>query len=259
MAYLAKANLALSITLTSVATLLAPLMTPLWMSLLAGEMVEVKFLAMMTTVVKIVLVPVGAALLHDYLVNCSPQKSRMIHVVGLAGAAWIAFLVLGGWDLISAQFEGDFLLAIVLPGYLLGAVAVGVVYHRLTRILPAIEKAMPYASMFGIVYFTTVATAAGQEALMQIGFFLFLAAVLHNSAGYVLGYWLSRGMGLDRNSARTIAFEVGLQNGGMASGLALSMGKLGTVGLASAIFSPWMNVSGSVLANIWKRREVKDR
>ena len=34
---------------------------------------------------------------------------------------------------------------------------------------------------------------------------------------------------MDKNSSRTIAFEVGLQNGGMASGLAGSMGKLGTV------------------------------
>ena len=42
--------------------------------------------------------------------------------------------------------------------------------------------------------------------------------------------------------------------GGMASGLAGTMGKLATVGLAAAVFSPWMNVSGSVLANYWRRR-----
>jgi BASS family bile acid:Na+ symporter len=32
------------------------------------------------------------------------------------------------------------------------------------------------------------------------------------------------------------------------------MGKLGTVGLAAAIFQPWMNISGSVLANYWRKR-----
>ena len=57
-------------------------------------------------------------------------------------------------------------------------------------------------------------------------------------------------------SARTVAIEVGLQNGGMASGLAGAMGKLGTVGLAAAVFSPWMNISGSLLANWWRRRPV---
>jgi BASS family bile acid:Na+ symporter len=63
---------------------------------------------------------------------------------------------------------------------------------------------------------------------------------------------------MDKNSSRTIAFEVGLQNGGMASGIAGSMGKLGTVGLAAAVFSPWMNISGSILANYWRRRPVKE-
>jgi BASS family bile acid:Na+ symporter len=42
----------------------------------------------------------------------------------------------------------------------------------------------------------------------------------------------------------------------MASGLAGTMGKLGTVGLAAAVFSPWMNISGSILANYWRRKEV---
>ncbi|MNL25167.1 hypothetical protein D3C87_1466380 [compost metagenome] len=112
--------------------------------------------------------------------------------------------------------------------------------------------------MFGIIYFTLVTTAAGRDNLIQIGFLLFLASVLHNGAGYFFGYWVSRISGLDKKSSQTIAFEVGLQNGGMASGLAGSMGKLATLGLASAVFSPWMNVSGSVLANYWGRKEDKE-
>jgi len=35
------------------------------------------------------------------------------------------------------------------------------------------------------------------------------------------------------------------------------MGKLGTVGLTTACFIPWMNISGSVLANYWSKRPVK--
>ena len=65
MAYLAKSNLALSVTITAVTTLLAVLLTPLWMKLLAGTLVEVKLVNMMLEIVKIVLVPIGAALLHD--------------------------------------------------------------------------------------------------------------------------------------------------------------------------------------------------
>jgi len=117
---------------------------------------------------------------------------------------------------------------------------------------------MPAASMAGIIYFTTITTAAVRDNLMQVGLLLFVASVIHNLLGYVFGYWLSRASGLDKNSARSVAFEVGLQNGAMASGLAAQMGKLGTIGLAAAIFSPWMNVSGSVLANYWRKRAVKN-
>ena len=64
--------------------------------------------------------------------------------------------------------------------------------------------------MAGIVYFTTVTTAAGRDNLLKVGGLLFLAAALHNLAGYFFGYWLSRASGLDKNSARSVAFEVGL-------------------------------------------------
>jgi BASS family bile acid:Na+ symporter len=116
---------------------------------------------------------------------------------------------------------------------------------------------MPKFSMAGIIYFTLVTTATGSESLMKVGGLLFIASVIHNAAGYFFGYWISRGVGMDVPSSRTIAFEVGLQNGGMASGIAGSMGKLGTVGLPAAVFSPWMNISGSILANYWKHRPVK--
>ena len=132
--------------------------------------------------------------------------------------------------------------------------AVGVTYQQFTRLFTRLDAFMPVVSMAGIVYFTTVTTAAGRDNLLKVGGLLFLASGLHNAAGYFFGYWLSRGAGLDRNSARSVAFEVGLQNGGMASGLAGAMGKLATVGLAAAIFSPWMNISGSILANYWGRR-----
>jgi BASS family bile acid:Na+ symporter len=135
----------------------------------------------------------------------------------------------------------------------MGAIVAGVVFHHLTAVFPALEGWMPVASMFGIVYFTLVTTAAGRDHLLQVGGLLFLAAAIHNGVGYVLGYWLSRALGLDRNSARTVALEVGLQNGGMASGVAGAMGKLGTLGLAAAVFSPWMNITGSLLANHWRR------
>ncbi len=258
MAYLAGANLVLSVTVTAVTTLVAPLMTPLLMKFLAGTLVEVKFVAMMMEIIRIVIVPIGAALLHDYLTRASPAGIRLVR--GLAGfaAAWLGFLALGGWNWIAARISDSGQMAIGTFGFFMAAVLAGMLYHRVVRRFPIVHRKMPLGSMAGIVYFTAVTTAAGRDHLLQIGALLFLAAAMHNAAGYFFGYWFSRGAGLDRNSARSVAFEVGLQNGGMASGLAGAMGKLATVGLAAAIFSPWMNVSGSILANHWRKHPAKD-
>lgn len=254
MAYIAKANLALSITMTSVTTLLAPILTPMWMKILAGQLVEVDALKMMMEIIKMVIVPIGAALLHDYLTFASPRGRRAVYAVTGVAAAWLAVLALGGWAWLTAQLTTEFLTWVGAGSFVLGAFVVGVIYHHTTRLVPRLPKLMPAASMFGIVYFTAVTTAAGRDHLLHIGGLLFLAAALHNTFGYVFAYWLARLCRLDIASCRTVAFEVGLQNGGMASGIAGSLGKLGTMGLAAAIFSPWMNISGSILANYWRRR-----
>jgi BASS family bile acid:Na+ symporter len=59
---------------------------------------------------------------------------------------------------------------------------------------------------------------------------------------------------MSERDCRTIAIEVGMQNGGLASGLAKEMGKMATVGLAPAIFGPLMNITGSILASWWHRK-----
>jgi BASS family bile acid:Na+ symporter len=254
MTYLAKANLTLSVTLTAIGTLTAPLTTPLWMRLLAGQWVPVDFVGMMLNIVKLVIVPIGAALLHDYLKHATWRGRWFVLGTAAAGALWLTTLAAGGWSLASAHWSGNALAAFGLIGFLLGAVIVGVVFHALARLFPALERNMPLASMFGIIFFTAVTTAAGRDALLVMGWLLLLASILHNLIGLALGYSLSRACGLDATSARTVALEVGFQNGGMASGLAGEMGMLGTVGLASAVFSPWQNFAGSILANYWRRR-----
>jgi BASS family bile acid:Na+ symporter len=258
MAYIAKSNLVLSVTVTAITTLAAPFLTPFLMKILAGTLVEVKFVNMMIEIVKIVIVPIAAALLHDWLKHARVGQRRRVYVAAGAGVVWLAALPLGLWAGLAAHLSPAALLSAELFSFGVGALVFGVVYHLATRRFAAIDRLMPLASMAGIVYFTTVTTAAGRDNLLKVGLLLFLVSVIHNAAGYFFGYWLSRAAGLDRSSARSVAFEVGLQNGGMASGLAGAMGKLGTVGLAPAIFSPWMNISGSILANYWSKRPPGD-
>jgi BASS family bile acid:Na+ symporter len=218
MAYLARANLALSVTITAMTTLVAPVATPLLMKLFAGSWVTVA-LALGLTAGLLALAATGSPSWGGRLI---PPVSTFVEWVTLGAEAQV----------------------------------VGTAYFLLSRRFHRIDRLMPIASILGIIYFTLVTTAAGRDDLLRIGGLLFVAAVLHNALGYALGYGISRGCGLDRNSARAVAFEVGILNGGMATGLAGAMGKLATVGLASAVFSPWMNISGSLLANYWRRRPV---
>lgn len=259
MVYLARANLVLSVIVTAMATIAAPFLTPLLMKLLAGTLIKVHFVDMMIEIIKIVIVPIGAALLHDYLKTATTHGKKVVNGITVFAVLWLAALPLGLYSFLRENISSPELLqSFEIVAFLLGAVIAGVLYHQLARRYPKLDSLMPYFSMFGIIYFTTVTTAAGHENLMRVGFLLFISSVIHNAAGYFFGYWLSRLFRLDKNSARTVAFEVGLQNGGMASGLAGSMGKLGTVGLPAAVFSPWMNISGSILANYWRRHPVDD-
>lgn len=195
MAYLAKANLALSVTLTAVATLMAPLITPTLMKLLAGQFVPIDFMDMMWSIIKMVIIPIIAGLIFNKIVH--------------GKAKWL-------------------------------------------------DKAMPLVSMAGIAFIIVIITAAGRDSLLEIGLALILAGFIHNVSGYFLGYWSCRLFKLDERSCRTIALEVGMQNGGLASGIALEMGKVATVGLAPAVFGPLMNITGSSLATWWRSKPIKD-
>lgn len=251
MSYIAGANLPLSIALTTLATLLAPIMTPLWMKLLAGTYVEVSFVNMCIEIVKIIIVPVGAAFIAEGLRNGNQKLTKNLNIIVLVSLSIfipaLLFLIL------SENTTTNQLLTAELICYICGALMVGWLYSKLLLVLPKVQKHMPKLSMFGIIYFTAVTTAASRENILTIGFVMLLAAIIHNTLGYFLGYNFSKLMGLDKNSCRTIALEVGMQNGGMASGLAGVLGKLSTMGLAAAIFSPWMNFSGSLIANRWKK------
>jgi len=111
--------------------------------------------------------------------------------------------------------------------------------------------------MAGICFIIAIITAQSRDELLLVGLLLIGAAVLHNGTGYLLGYWGARLARLDESTCRAVAMEVGMQNCGMASGIAIDVLKSTSAALAPAVFGPWMNVSGSLLAGWWRRRPVK--
>ncbi|MCE9629094.1 MAG: bile acid:sodium symporter family protein [Planctomycetia bacterium] len=191
MSYIARANVPLSVTITAAASLLSPLLTPLLMKALAGEMITIDARAMMLDIAQMVIVPIALGLAFHSL---SPDRRR-----------WI-------------------------------------------------EPALPAFSMAGIIAMTVLTVAVGRDNLLQVGPLLIMACLLHNLGGFLLGYLATRALGQDRLTARTVAIEVGMQNCGLASGLAASLGKVATLGLAPIVFGPLMNTTASVLANWWRNR-----
>jgi BASS family bile acid:Na+ symporter len=105
---------------------------------------------------------------------------------------------------------------------------------------------------------TVIITSSGRDNLLQVGGLLIVTCFLQNIVGFNLGYFTGKLFGLPERDRRTLAFEVGMQNGGIATGLALKMGKVASVGLASAIFGPLQNLTGSALANWFCKHPVND-
>ena len=190
MAYISGANLALSLSLTAISTLVAPFATPMLMSILAGEYIPIDAVAMFWSITKIVILPVIAGLVFN---------------------------------------------------------------HFLHGKYPIVDRAMPIVSMIGIVVIIAVITAAGRDTLITLGFTLIAIIMLQNILGLALGYGVARLIRMDEPSARAIAFEVGMQNSGLASGIAVEMGRVATMGIAPAIFGPVMNINGSILASFWRK------
>jgi BASS family bile acid:Na+ symporter len=69
MSYIAKANVALSLTLTSIATLLAPILTPFLMEKLAGQLIEIDFWNMVWEICKLILIPIIIGVIYKKVIG----------------------------------------------------------------------------------------------------------------------------------------------------------------------------------------------
>ncbi|WKU44286.1 bile acid:sodium symporter family protein [Streptomyces sp. VNUA116] len=192
--YLARGDVALSVSVATVSTLVAPLVTPPLTLLLADRFLDVDAGAMFTDILKTVLVPVvGGALVR---MVAGRRVARLLGVLPSLSALTIAVLVL-----------------IVVSG--------------------------------------SAARIKDAAALVL------LAVVLHNGLGLALGYAAGRLARLGAPSSRAMAFEVGMQNSGLAASLATAHFSPAAA-LPAAVFSVWHNVSGAVVAAWMSRRPTAE-
>lgn len=193
MTFLSKGDVALGVSVATISTLLAPILTPALTAALAGSYLHVDAGSMVVDIVKTVLVPI-----------------------------------------------------------LLGVLVRLIIREAGVR---AIAPALPWIGTVVIAWIVAIVVAGSSGKLANVGGIVFLAVVLHNGFGLLLGYLAARIAGLDAASRRALAFEVGMQNSGLAATLAKAHFSP-LAALPSAVFSVWHNVSGAVAAAYFARRPL---
>jgi BASS family bile acid:Na+ symporter len=194
MAFLAKGDVALSVAVASVSTLIAPIVTPLLVLFLAGSFLQIDAGGMVLDIVKTVLLPVIAGLLARLFLK-----------------------------------------------------------NLIAKLLPA----LPWASAVVISLIVAIVVAGSASKIVAAGGIVFLAVVLHNGFGLGLGYLAGKLGRLDDKARRALAFEVGMQNSGLAATLATAH-FTPLAALPSAVFSLWHNVSGAIVAAWLARRPLSE-
>lgn len=200
MTFLCKGDLAFSVGMTTVSTLLAPLLTPFLMLYLAGEMVHVDAKTMFISILIVTLLPVT----FGFLLNTGFGKTKTYQDT-----------------------------------------------------LPL----MPTVSVLGLACIVGGVISHHGSAFLSSGLMIFLAVLLHNGLGYVLGFAAGKFAKMNDAKKKTISIEVGMQNAGLATVLA---GKhfpgLPEAALASAVSCVWHSISGAILAGIFlKWDQIKQK
>ncbi len=187
--YISEGDLSYSISMTTLSTLLAPLLTPLWTLILAGKFVPVPFLSMALATLKIVVLPVVLGMGARYLLK-----------------------------------------------------------ERVNRI----EPFLPYLAVLSISFIIAVIFALNKERLREVSLLVLGVVLTHNILGFLLGFLFGRLAGLDNRLAKTLSIEVGMQNSGLSTVLALKFFSQLSA-LPSAIFSLSQNILGVLLSFVFRR------
>ena len=195
MTYLSKGDVALSVGMTAVSTVLAPFLTPLLTLLYAGQRVDVNPVNMFLSIVKVVLVPIALGFVVNHFFHAFTQNA--------------------------------------------------------VRVLPLI-------STTAIVLIICAVVSANSAKIMTSGLLILAVVILHNLLGYLTGFGVGKLLKLDSTKCRAISIEVGLQNSGLATALAAAhFAQYPLATIPGAVFSVWHNISGAVLANFFARTAEK--
>lgn len=113
-------------------------------------------------------------------------------------------------------------------------------------------KVMPGVSVLGLACIVGSVIAFNGSHFFGSGAMIFAAVLVHNAAGYLLGYGVGVATGMSTPKRRTIAIEVGMQNAGLATNLAMKhFANQPEAAIASAVSCVWHSISGTLLAGLF--------
>lgn len=190
MSYLANANVALSVAITSVSTLLAPIMTPALIYLFAHEWLQVSFMSMFWSVIQVILIPILIGfILQKVFKNFAAKSAMALPIVSVVAISLILASVVGGSK--SQILEiGLLIFAVVIlhniVGYTLGYTLARIFkLERADKKAVSIEVGMQNSGLavsLATVHFSPLAAVPGA-----------VFSLVHNITGPILAkYWNKR-------------------------------------------------------------------
>jgi len=164
----------------------------------------------------------------------------------------ITYYLAGAWIEISLTAMMISIAQMVLAPVVLGLF----INHFCGDKLQKVVGYMPFFSVVMIVLLVGGVVALSADKLAEMGVMIALIVALHNALGIFCGYAMAKAFRLEPRKARALAIEVGMQNSGMAASLAV-MYFNAAAALPGAIFSVWHNISGSLAASYFVRKDTE--
>jgi len=175
-------------------------------------------------------------------------------VIALVLMPLLTWLLGGVW--VPVDMAGLFvsiLKIVVIP------VIMGIVAHRFCAGLTS--RALPFLPPISALTITLVVAgiiAINARSIIEASADIFLVVICHNILGMAFGYAAGRMWKFDEARCRALCFEVGTQNSGLATALALAHFSPVSA-IAGALFSVWQNISGALVSNYFHGREPRQR
>ncbi|RMV90468.1 Bile acid transporter protein [Pseudomonas coronafaciens pv. garcae] len=116
---------------------------------------------------------------------------------------------------------------------------------------------LPLVSVVSIVMIVCAVVAVSQAKIAESGLLIMAVVILHNTFGFLLGYFTGKVFKLPLPQRKSLALEVGMQNSGLGAALASAhFSPLAAV--PSALFSVWHNISGALLSTYFRKMPEED-